>query len=66
MLGSSGRDGIRVAADRALETACGNLLYQQDVTRANMQRFAEQVVPGGPYRFGAEKSAFDLRGFLRT
>lgn len=51
-------------AQVAFKTSCGNLLYQ-DVTRADMERVAEQVVSGEQYRFAVGQGSFELRSVLK-
>ncbi|KTR23658.1 hypothetical protein [Curtobacterium citreum] len=52
-------------AQVAFKTSCGNLLYQDGVTRANMTRIAGEVVAGERYRFSVGGGSFELRGFLK-
>ncbi|MFJ6172362.1 hypothetical protein [Curtobacterium sp. NPDC092190] len=51
-------------AQVSFDTRCGNLLYQDGVTRQNMRSIAASVSPGTPYRFHVGEGSFKLRAVL--
>lgn len=51
-------------AQISFNTRCGNLLYQDGVTRQNMKSIAASVSPGAQYRFHVGEGSFNLRAVL--
>lgn len=51
-------------AQVSFNTRCGNLLYQDGLTRQNMELIAASVSPGTPYHFQVGEGSFKLRAVL--
>jgi hypothetical protein len=51
-------------AQVSFDSQCGNLLYQDGVTRQNMKSIAASVSPGTQYRFRVGEGSYNLRAVL--